>query len=305
MKLLIAGAGAIGALYGSMLQKAGARVSVLCRSGCKEILENGIQIKSIWGDGTLQVERAFRFDELPDESFDLILVATKVLPGTDLAGKIAPAVGKNTSILILQNGWNVELPYRDRYPHNEILSALAFVCSNRHDLLHIEHLDYGKLNLGIYRSGSVSRLKEVAGMLERTGVPLEISEQIQRDRWIKLIWNVPFNPLSVLGNRATTEEILSGDDSRNLAGELMNEILLIGRGLGFELESGLADLMMERTLKMKPYRTSMLLDYESGRPMEIEAILGEPLREARRLGISVPRMETIYALLRLLDRSHI
>lgn len=304
MRILIVGAGAIGALYGVMLQKAGGDISVYCRSGCDEIKRNGIRVNSIWGDSVLQVNETYGQPEIPSKPFDLVLVSTKVLPEVHMAEIISPFVNETTTILLIQNGLHIEKPYSQLFPKNELLSALAFVCSNRLDYCHVEHLDYGRIVIGRANMGESDRFTTVASMLEIAGVPVEISENIERDRWIKLIWNVPFNPLSVLGAGASTDDILNCPETRNLAQKLMEEIIAIAGAAGYELENDLIRIMMERTEKMKPYRTSMLLDYDAGRQLETDAIVGEPLREAERLGISAPHLESVHALLLLADRQH-
>ena len=58
---------------------------------------------------------------------------------------------------------------------------------------------------------------------------------------------------------------------------------------------------MTDTIKMKPYKTSMCLDWEAGRELEVDAILGRPVRIARENGIAVPHMETLYALLDMIE----
>ncbi len=304
MQVLIVGAGAVGALYGAMLQRGGATISIYCRHGCDEILRNGIHVKSIWGDSLLKVEQTYARPETPGLPFDLILVATKVLPEKNIAESIKPFVAQNTTILLIQNGLNIETPYLQLYPDNELLSALAFVCSNRLGLCEIEHLDYGRIVIGTAGSSQITRLSEIVSMLGKAGVPVDISVNIQKDRWEKLVWNVPFNPLSVLGGKASTEDILKNSESRELAQSLMEEIVTIARAAGYPLDHEVVRTMIERTEKMKPYKTSMLLDYEAGRPMEIEAIVGEPLREARRLKVPAPHLGTIHALLLLLERNH-
>jgi 2-dehydropantoate 2-reductase len=304
MRILIVGAGAVGALYGEMLKRAGGKISVLLRSGAEEIQKSGIHIQSIWGDGILQPDEIYLEGDIPQTQFDLILIATKVLPTIDPVITITNFIKKDTTILLIQNGLNIERPYISAFPENEILSALAFVCSNRHDATHIEHIDYGRLMIGQVQSGTNNRLQEIISMFESAGVPVEKSDEIERERWIKLIWNVPFNPLSVLANGVSTEDILQIPELRAIAYKLMKEIILIGRAAGFSLTDDLADMMMERTEKMRPYKTSMLLDFEGKRPMEIEAIVGEPLREAKRLGISAPFLEIIYNFLILVERAN-
>lgn len=310
MNVLVVGAGAIGALYGAMLQKVGARISILCRSGCRQVRENGIFVKSIWGDMKLVPRQVyFSSSELPpvrDEhsEFDLILVATKSFPGDSIPDQIGNSVGNNTTILLIQNGLKVADPYLQVFPQNEILSALAFVCSNRIDVCHVDHLDYGRIVIGSHQDGAnrLNRMDEIISLFQQSGVPVEKSGDIDKDRWIKLVWNVPFNPLSVICGGVTTDEILSDPLTENLARDLMKEVIDAARLSGIEISDSLIDEMMDRTKRMKPYKTSMLLDYEAGRSMEVEAILGDPIREVIRHGGNPVRMNTIYSILSLMNR---
>lgn len=303
MRILIVGAGAVGALYGAMLQKVGGKLSIYCRSDCKDLQKSGIRVQSIWGNTNLVVERTFAPGESAEEPFDLILVATKVLPGNTVARDLTPFVDRDSTILLIQNGLHIEQPFLDTFPENEILSALAFVCSNRIRRDFVEHLDYGLLTIGSNRPGRKNRFDSIVNLFKESGVPVDPSENIIQDRWKKLVWNVPFNPLSVLGGGASTSSILSLPETKELAFQLMEEIIQIAHSEGFSLPPSIARTMMDRTEKMRPYKTSMLLDFEAGRPMEIEAIVGEPLRVGKKHGVFAPRLEQIYALLKLLDEN--
>jgi len=80
---------------------------------------------------------------------------------------------------------------------------------------------------------------------------------------------------------------------------IMQEICAIAAASGHPLPDDIVNINIENTYAMPPYKTSMLLDYESGQPMETEAILGNALRAAQRLGVAAPHLESVYALMKL------
>jgi len=115
------------------------------------------------------------------------------------------------------------------------------------------------------------------------------------------VWNIPFNGLGVAADRADTRVILEDPELRALAWNLMGEVMEAALADGVALAEELRSDLMQKTESMGAYKSSMQIDYESGRPLEVEALLGEPVRRARRAGIPVPRMEMLYALVRRLD----
>ena len=119
------------------------------------------------------------------------------------------------------------------------------------------------------------------------------------------MWNAPFNPISVLGGGIDTKAILENQESIKLVRDVMEEVISIAHKSGYDLSESLIEKNIEDTIKMKPYKTSMLLDYENKRPLEVEVILGNAVRIARRVNLHVPKLESLYALLLLIDRNNL
>ncbi|MCU0574353.1 MAG: 2-dehydropantoate 2-reductase [Syntrophobacteraceae bacterium] len=301
VKILVIGTGAIGGFYGAKLAQAGALVSVVARSDHDSILAEGIHVESDAGDTRFAPEKVLRSAPDYGDPPDIILVATKVLPGADTPNLIRGAVGPGTSILLIQNGIDIEEPVRLTFPETEILSGLAFIAANRVGPGRILHLDYGRLTLGRYPSGPSSRAEAIRSLLESVGVPCLVTEDVVTARWQKLVWNAPFNPISVLAGGVDTRTILGSEESTRLARAVMEEVSQLAAAAGHPLPADVIDQNIQGTRVMKPYKTSMLLDFENRRPMEVEAILGNAVRIARSLGVAIPHMETLYALLKLVD----
>lgn len=302
MDVLVVGAGAIGGYYGGRLAQAGARVSVVARSDYSVVVREGIRIESPAGDFHFQPDHVLHKAEDLGRYPDVILVGLKVLEDIRPAEVLRGAVGPKTSLLLIQNGVDVERPVAEAFPDNEVLSGLAFICVHRTAPGCVCHQDYGRLVLGRYPEGNSSTAEKLAEMFRRAGVPCEVTPNVVTARWHKLVWNAPFNPMSVLCGGANTSELLGHEETARLVRAVMEEVCAVASAAGHALPDDVVERMITDTRKMTPYKTSMLLDFEAGRPMEVEAILGNAVRIARRFGVHVPHMETLYALMCGLSR---
>ncbi len=301
-RILIVGTGAVGGLYGGMLQRAGCRVETVCRNDLAVVRERGIRIQSIWGDFTFRPDAVYAATTEVDRPPDCVIVALKVLPEINLPGLLQPVVAPGTAIVLLQNGIEIEAPVAAAYPAGEIVSGLAFVCSNRMAPGVIHHLDYGRLTLGRYPDGASPAAELLATRFAAAGVPCTVSPDIVTARWQKLVWNAPFNPLSVLAGGVTTAELLDCPEVAELVERIMQEVVAVAAAAGAVLPETIVADMLRDTRSMKPYKTSMLLDYQAGRPMEVDAILGNAIRTADRLAVPAPNLRAVNALLKLADQ---
>ncbi len=137
---------------------------------------------------------------------------------------------------------------------------------------------------------------------EAAGIEAQVVDDLALERWRKLLWNIPFNGLSIAAGHATVADVLADDGMRKLARNLMDETLDAARRLGHEIPDAFADFQIERSYSMGPYKPSSLIDWELGRPVEVEAIWGEPWRQGLAAGAEMPRLEMLYRLLQQLTR---
>jgi len=299
--VLVVGAGAVGSLYGAKLAQAGARVSLLCRSDYSVVKEKGVSLLSHWGDFHFTPDSVLSDLSQCSAPPDFILVALKVLPNIKVEEIIASAVGPDTAIVLLQNGVEIEPKVAQAFPENEIISGLAFVCVTRTAPGRVVHSDYGRLVLGRFPSGLSPKVDHLRALFIKAEVPCAVTDDVVSARWRKLVWNAPFNSLSVLGGNADTKKIMGVEESVELARNIMQEVRLIAEADGHSFSANAIEKNLTETRGMKPYRTSMLVDFSSNRSMEVEAILGNALAAAKRYGLHTPYLETVYALLKLVE----
>ncbi len=300
----ILGAGALGGYYGALLQKAGFETHFLARSDYDRIRQQGWIVESPNGDFLLPRVSVFsRAADIPP--CDVALICLKTTQNTVLGDIVPPALRANGVAITLQNGLGNEEALAEIVGPERVMGGLCFLCSNKAGPGHIRHLDYGQITLGEYAPGSngrgiTPRLRDIGDDLQRAGIPVELTGDLRLARWQKLLWNVPFNGLSVVLD-ATTDQLMADPATRRLAEALMREIRGGAQACGVEIQEKTIQEMLRRTEKMTPYRTSMKIDFDERRPMEIEAIFGAPLRAAREAGFDAPRLDALCAMLRFLD----
>lgn len=301
-RVLVVGSGAIGSLYGAVLHRAGAEVSVVCRSEVGVVREHGLRIRSpLATNGDLSFRPAQVLARVEDcaEPPDVLLLCTKVLPGVDRAALIRPAVGPRTLIVLIQNGIGIEAEVARAFPEHTVVSVLAFVGVSRVAPGEFEHKAYGALTMGDVPHGASPATRALATLFREGGVPVTVSEQIETERWRKTVWNAAFNPLSVLAGGADTRVLLDTPGGEALLRELMAEVCATAAAAGHALPPELIDQMIANTQAMPPYRNSMALDWLAGHPLELDAILGHLLAVAAERGVPVPRLQTIDTAVRM------
>ncbi|MFA7230759.1 MAG: ketopantoate reductase C-terminal domain-containing protein, partial [Victivallaceae bacterium] len=132
---------------------------------------------------------------------------------------------------------------------------------------------------------------------KKARVNCEKVDDIVLVRWEKLVWNAPFNPVSVLAGGVNTKIMVENPLLGTLCRNIMSEVCKVAAACGKKLPDDIIEKNIGYTLDFPPYKTSMLLDYENKRPLEVDAILGNTARLAKQHNISVPHIDTLYALL--------
>ncbi|OJJ53417.1 hypothetical protein ASPSYDRAFT_212287 [Aspergillus sydowii CBS 593.65] len=311
-RVLILGAGSLGIVLGAFLHKSGAELVCVCRSNYQAAKAHGFKIDSIaLGSYTYHPELVNSVSEaraLADKPYDYIIVATKAFPDEDPSPVevISEAVStSHTAIVLVQNGIGVEEAYWKRFPANLIISAVAYMPSTRISSTEVVQTETQHILTGAYPSHPASgddgdKIRRFTDMLSAGGAQSENHTDIQVERWKKLIGNATWNPICAL-SRCRDVELLGTTD---IAGEFveaaMYEIVAVARALGY------GDQVNEEVVKAQIRRSavrpapgvqpSMMADMLYNSKMEVEVIVGNVVRLARKYCVAVPRLETLYVL---------
>jgi len=188
-----------------------------------------------------------------------------------------------------------------------VLGGLCYICVHRSAPGVIEHQALGAVNLG-YHSGPAldatarqAIVEQGSAMFREAGLDSQAMPDLGQARWQKLVWNVPYNGLSVL-LKASTTPLMTDDASRRLIQALMAEVVRGAEACGHSVPAGYAEHLFKVTEKMPDYWPSMYHDYLHKRPLELAAIYAAPLAAAKAAGCELPRIEALYQALSFIDR---
>lgn len=305
MKYAVIGTGAIGGYYGGLLAKHGADVHFLLHSDYQQVQQQGLRIDSIQGDFRVAVNAYAKPSDMP--LCDVVIVALKTT-NNHLLKALLPQVVKPTGIVVMmQNGYGVEQAAADILPQATIIGGLCFIGSTKVGPGHIKHSDFGMVNLGHYvpdesSAGITPELKQVSEDFASCGIDAKPIDNLSFLRWQKLVWNVPFNGLSVVLN-SNTADLLSQHDTRELIQSIMLEVIGAANACGQSLSTSVAESMLLNTeTKMQNYAPSMKVDYEHNRPLEIDAIYQSMIDRAARSGIDMKLAKMLAQQLRFVSR---
>lgn len=302
-RIAIVGAGAVGGYYGARLAQHGHDVHFLLRGDYDSVKQSGWDVKSIAGDFRLAASQTHAYDDprkMPPA--DLVIVTLKTTSNDLYEPLIRPLLKDTTAILTLQNGLGNEDRLASLFGAQRVLGGIAFVCINRIGPGKIHHIDHGTIQLGEFQGGVSGRAHAIARLFRDSKVPCDVLDNVIAGRWTKLVWNVPFSGLGAVLD-LTTDRLLASEAGVQLVSALMEEVVAAARALGFQMPDDLVEVNLARTRTMGAYRSSMQIDRREGRAMEIESILGEPLRQARGTGVATPKLATLYELARVVDAS--
>ena len=304
----IIGTGAIGGFYGLMLARAGFDVHFLLRSEFSAVAEHGLKLDSA-EHGTLTLNPVQAYSTAEDmPPCDWLLVGAKTTSNAQLAPTIIQAAAPDAKVLLMQNGLDVEDSLRALLPDSlHVLGGLCYICVHREGPGVITHQALGAVNVG-YHSGPAADeparmaiVEEGAGLFRTAGIDSQAMANLDQARWQKLVWNIPYNGLSVLLGASTTP-LMADTDSRKLIKALMAEVVQGAIACGHDVPVGYADHLFMVTEKMPDYWSSMYHDFLHKRPLELDAIYARPLAAAKAAGCELPRIEALYRSLSFIDR---
>ncbi|KAJ5108177.1 hypothetical protein N7456_004852 [Penicillium angulare] len=307
--VLLYGLGAIGSFYAFILSRSDrVRLTVVARSNYDAVSTKGITIQSEnHGEHTF---RPYKVVKTPAEASpaDYIVCAHKAIDQDKAAAELSPAVQPGrTTIVIIQNGVGNEETFLKQYPENSIISCVTWVGASQSTPGLVKHTKSEDAQIGLFSNPKVNadtekeRLKLFADLLEHGKTRFQVLEDIQRQRWEKVVWNVAWNSITALTMVDTQTWLHSSENAEPFTRQLMREVIQIARGCGVMLNDSLVDELMDKINAMPGIGSSMQTDCKNGRPMEIDVILGFPVRKSRELGIPAPYLEALHVLLRAVD----
>jgi len=320
MKFAIVGAGATGGFLGARLARAGEDVTLIARGPhLAAMRERGVRVLS--GADEFVARPTCTDDLRAVRDADVVFLTAKAHGLPAIASGLHDVLGDDTALVTAQNGipwWYFEKEgsrlagtrlhtvdpegvLSDHFESRRLIGCVVWPATRLVEPGVIEHVEGTRFTIGELDGSRSERCRAISAAVTRAGLKCPVSPHIRREIWLKLLGNVAFNPISAL-TRATLVDIATQPETRALARAIMEETDRVARALGVELEIGI-DQRLAGAEKVGAHKTSMLQDVETGRPLEIEALVGAPVEVGDLLGLQLPHLQTIYACSKLLDRT--
>ena len=302
MRLLVVGAGSTGGYVGGRLAEKGRDVTFLVRPGrAAQLREQGLRIKSPHGDTTLQ-PKVLTASEI-SAPFDAILLTVKGFQLESAMEDIAPAVGPETMILPFLNGMrHMEVLSHRFTPHNVPGCVLKIATVLEDDgrivqLTPMIDLAYGELD-----GTTTPRMRALDEFMQGANVGARLSPGIHREMWEKWILLSSLGAITCL-MRGTIGEIEAVPGGAAFALQVFDEVVAIVKAEGVPpSDAFLSATRQQITAKGSPAAPSMYRDLQSGRPVEVENIIGDLVRLGTKAGITCPLLSAAYANLSLYQK---
>ena len=320
MKILIAGAGAIGAYIGARLAQAGSDVTLFARGPhLRAMQENGVQVKSADGDFTARPRIVGSLDEAG--AMDVVFLGVKAHALPQLAPQLQSVLAPDTTVVSTQNGipwwyfqgfggeWDgLRLERVDpggvissSISARSVVGSIIYFATEISSPGVIQHIEGNRITLGEPDGTRSERIKQIAEALVAAGLRAPVTTRIRHEIWVKVLGNASLNPMSAL-TRATIVQMVRDPGVSSVIRNIMQEVEAVSHRLGMELPISI-DQRMAGAEKVGEHKTSMLQDLEAGRPMELEALVGAVVELGEKVGLPMTVTRTVYNCAKLLAQS--
>ena len=320
MRVAVVGVGAIGGLLAASLARAGEEVSVVARGAhLSAIREHGLKLVEANAEFSAKVAAAERLSELGPQ--DCIVLGVKAHQIGEIAEDVGAALGPETTILTAQNGvpWWYFYGAGGRFdghrletvdpggrigrllPPERLIGSVVYAAGEIAAPGVIRHVEGNRFTLGELDGATTARATALSQALQGAGLKAPVVADIRSEIWMKLWGNATLNPVSAL-TRARLDRMCQFPPSRALIAEMMAEVRAVGEALGVKFRISI-EKRIAGAEAVGAHKTSMLQDVEAGRAPEIEALVGAVIEMARLVETPTPRLEAVYALVKLMTNA--
>ncbi|MCF8038805.1 MAG: 2-dehydropantoate 2-reductase [Desulfohalobiaceae bacterium] len=302
MKITVIGAGAMGSLFGALLHESGTDVVLfdLWQEHVRRINQEGLTLCGQWGERSLKIMASSDPEQI--RPADLVLVFVKSTNTPQAAKTAAALLAPEGLLLTLQNGMgNAEALAAEIDPEQILVGTTAH---GAHVLGpgRIRHAGQGETVVGswLVNEKTMARAEEVSAYFNQAGIKARSSKRVLENLWDKLLVNVGINAVTALTG-TKNGQILDLEVSRQLSAAAIREASLLAASLGVRVRENPVEHVFAVAEATTANRSSMGQDVDRQRKTEIEAINGYVVREADKIGLSVPVNLTLTGLIQTLE----
>jgi len=320
MRIAVIGAGSIGGYLAVRLILSGSQVTVIARrANLEAIRANGLKLRL--PDGTEETAHPdLATDDLTAAGpHDVVIIGVKGQQLAALAPTLGPLLGPETAVVPAQNGipwWYFQRhggPFEGRRLESvdpggviskhigpeRIIGCVTYQAAELVEPGVIQFIEGNRFTLGEPDGEKSDRVMALAEALSRGGLKVPVRRDIRTEIWVKLLGNMTFNPISAL-TRATLGQMIGFEPTRQLVADTMAEAQEVASRLGIRIGLPI-EKRIQGAAEMGSHKTSTLQDIEAGRTTEVEWLVGAVSELGRLVEVPTPRIDTLYACLKLLE----
>ena len=307
--IAVIGAGAVGCYYGARLAEGGHDVRFLLHGDVDVVRRDGFHLTSHLGDLHLPSPKVSdnALELGASGAVDWLLVTLKSCDLGQAAALAGPFLGADTRVLAIIDGIGIEEEVAGMLRRYGIFGGLGFIGVGLPRPGRIMHREFGALEIGHYGDDG-NAVRDAVALWDDTVVAARPTDCLARARWNKMLWDVPFNGLSVAAGGANSDYILETPALRDFARRVMDEIAQLASA---DLSAaGLppiddAQEACERAMRLMGTTEKHIppagVEFVRQRPLEVEAMFERPLSRAEELGVDMPLTGMLAALVRRLN----
>jgi 2-dehydropantoate 2-reductase len=305
VKFAVVGAGAIGAYVGAALARGG---------HLRAMQERGVRVLSRRGDFDARPAATDDFAAIADA--DVVFVGLKAYSLPGLAPQIGSHLHAGAAVIAGQNGipwWYFQGaggPFAGdvvesvdpggvvsrAIPAEAVVGCVVYPATELVEPGVVRHIEGTRFSLGEPDGRESDRCRAISEALQAGGLKAPVDARLRDQIWLKLIGNAAFNPVSVL-TRATLGQLGELPEMRAVLRALLEEGAAVAGALGATLSVSI-DRRLEGGFAVGEHKTSMLQDFEAGKPLEIDCLTGAVIELAEKVGVDVPRLRVVDAAVR-------
>jgi 2-dehydropantoate 2-reductase len=301
MRIAVIGAGAVGGYYGAVLARAGNDVTLVARGAhLAAIRERGLTVRASRGEFTVHPGAS----DTPGQTgpVDLVILAVKTYDNDTALPMLRPLTAPGTAVLTLQNGVDSPAEAAAVIGGSHVLGGAAYIATAIAAPGIIEQTGtHHRIVFGeAFRAPAdvSARAAMLRELFQGAGIEAEAVPDARVPLWEKCIYLVPFAGFTG-ASRLPIGPLWQHEETRTLFIRACGEVEAVARAEGVAVPPDIPARVRAYADALPPStRSSLLIDLQAGKRLEVEALQGALVRRARAHGVEVPIMETLYAILR-------
>ena len=313
MNIAVVGLGALGIAFATFLKNSGITVFGITKEKyLKNFEKNTVRVKGIWGDHTANLDGIYSDPSQIKENINLVILTVKSYDTEKALNQIKPIVGKETLILIAQNGYGnyekaVEIFGKDKVLLSRVIFGSKIVDKNSVEIT---------VSADDVRIGDPSKTipeKKVLNIVEtirKSGIPASFAPDVYQILWDKILYNCALNPLGAL-LECSYGDLAENKYTRQIMENIIKEIFLVTKANDIKLrwensEEYIKHFYQNLIPPTKKHFPSMFYDLKSGKKTEIDSLNGAIVILAhQKKGIKAPTNETITLLIKFKESNSV